>query len=166
MKTLYILFITSLFSTSIMAQCDKLFDFKEGTSWTWSNYDKKGKLLGKTIQKVDKLSIDGANRIASLKVVSSDNKGEQTEPVTMEMACRDGVIYVDMKKFVPREQLEDDELEMSIDATDLEMPGELNVGDQLKDASIKMNLSGDSPMAMFHAINESARWTPASAVDR
>ena len=153
MKKLFILFIATVISTPLLAQCDKIFDFKEGTYWTWSNYNKKGKLLGKTIQKVDKLTIDGADRLATMTVATSDDKGEQTAPVTMEMACRSGVIYVDMKKFIPEEQLKDADLELAIDASNLEMPKDMKVGDRLKDASITMNLSGDSPMAMNMSVN-------------
>lgn len=148
MKTFFALLITSLLTTNLMAQCEKMFDFKEGSNWTWSNYDKKGKLLGKTIQKVDKFTIDGANRMATLTVVTADKKGEQTAPMSMEMSCRDGVIYVDMKKFLPEEYLQDENMELSVDATNIEMPDDMKVGDKLKDASVSMKMSGDSPMAM------------------
>jgi hypothetical protein len=78
----------------------------------------------------------------------SDKKGEQTEPITMEMSCQDGVIYLDMKKFVPDEYLQDESFDLSLDASDLEMPEDMKVGDKLKDATVTMDMSGGSPMAM------------------
>ena len=138
-------------------QCDKIFDFKEGTSWTWANYDKKGKLIGKTIQQVTDLSIDGANRTAVLEVRQSDKKGEQTEPISMEMACEDGIIIVDMKKFLPTEYLEGEDAEMKIDTKNLELPQSMKVGDKLKDGLINMSLTGSSPISMNISVTISDR---------
>lgn len=153
MKSFFAFLIATLLTTNLMAQCDKIFDFKEGSHWTWSNYDKKGKLLGKTIQKVDKFSIDGPNRTAVLTIVTSDKNGEQTAPVSMEMSCKGGVIYVDMRKFLPEEYLQDENMELSVDAKNIEMPENMKVGDKLKDASVAMKMSGDSPMAMNMSVD-------------
>jgi hypothetical protein len=151
-KLLTLAFVVLAYSASI-AQCDQLFDFREGTNWTWSNYNKNGKLLGKTIQKVDELIIDVNNRKAVLTVVMSDAKGEQGQPVSMEMACRDGIVYFDMKKFMPAEYTQNEDAELAIESDNLEIPKDMKVGDKLNDGSVKMNISGDSPMAMNMSVN-------------
>ena len=150
MKKFLILLALTISSSSLFAQCDKIFDFREGTSWTWYNYDKKGKLIGKTIQKVDKYEINGDSRKASLSIVNADKKGDQTAPVSMEMTCKAGVIYADMKKFVPKEYMEEDngETSLEISGNNLELPASMKVGDALRDASVAVNISGSSTMAM------------------
>lgn len=157
MKKLVLLLLVTFVSSSLFAQCDKMFDFKEGTNWTWANYDKKGKLLGKTIQKVEEFSIDGDNRTAVISVTRADSKGEQTEPISMEMTCVAGVISVDMKKFLPTEYLEDGEAELKVETENLEIPMSLNKGDKLKDGSIKMSMNEDSPIPINVTVTISDR---------
>jgi hypothetical protein len=148
MKKIALALLVSISFTTAYSQCEKIFDYQEGTSWHWANYDKKGKSLGKTIQKVDKYAIE--NGVVSVKIimVSEDAKGKQAEPVDYELTCKDGVVYYDMKKFVPSEYLEeeDGELKISVSGTNLEMPSKMEVGDKLKDAAVTMNISGDSPV--------------------
>lgn len=148
MKKAVFILVTSLFFSSAYSQCEKIFDFEEGTHWHWANYDKKGKSLGKTIQKVDKYSLNDGVVTAKIITVSEDAKGKQTEPIDFEFTCKDGIVYYDMKKFVPKEYLEEDEneLKMSVSGTNLEMPSAMKVGDMLKDASVTMSISGDSPI--------------------
>lgn len=144
MKKIAIFIVFAVFAGSIsFAQCNEMFDFQEGTSWQWSNYDKKGKPLGKSMQKIEKFNKISGGFEVTISVVQSDKKGEQTEPVSMDMACRDGVVYFDMKKFVPDEYLKDEDEEVSITITgdNLEMPTNMKVGDYLRDASVTMDLS-------------------------
>ncbi len=150
MKKLALALLVSVTFTTAYSQCDKIFDFEEGTSWHWANYDKKGKSLGKTIQKVDKYAIENGVVNAKIIMVSEDAKGKQAEPIDFEFTCKDGIVYYDMKKFVPKEYLtdKDGELEMSVSGTNLEMPSKMAVGDKLKDAAVTMNISGDSPVPM------------------
>ena len=166
MKKLIILLIASFTYTSLLAQCDKIFDFKEGTSWTWSNYNKKGKLLGKTIQKIDNLTINDDDRLAEISMVMVDDKGEQNSPVVMEMGCRDGVVYFDMKKFLPDEYLKEEEMELAIEASNLEMPSNMEVGDRLNDGSVKMNISGATSGASAMGLSLSVLITDRKVVAR
>ena len=144
MKKILILIVFASFAGSTsFAQCNEMFDFQEGTSWQWTNYDKKGKLLGKSMQKIEKFNKISSGFEVTISMVQSDKKGEQTEPVSMDMACKDGIVYFDMKKFVPDEYLKDEDGEVSVTITgdNLEMPTNLKVGDYLRDASVTMDLS-------------------------
>lgn len=149
MKKLFVLFLATYLAPGAFAQCDKIFDYKEGSTWQWSYYDKKGKFSSKTIQTVEEYK-DLSNGFAvTLSVVNSDNKGEQMPPKSFDMTCEDGTIYFDMKKFIPDNYLEDSEEGMSIDikGDNLEMPASMKPGDVLKDASVTMKMgSGDSPV--------------------
>jgi hypothetical protein len=152
MKKLLIFFAFGLIvSGRSYAQCNEMFDYQEGTSWQWTNYDKKGKFIGKSMQKIEKYQELGNGFEVTISLVQSDKKGEQTAPVSMDMACKDGVIYFDMKKFVPDEYLNDSEGEVSMEVTgdNLEMPTNMKAGDYLRDASVTMKLGGTgSPIAL------------------
>ena len=69
----------------------------------------------------------------------------------MDMACKDGIVYFDMKKFVPDEYLNDSggEVTMDVTGTSLELPINMKAGDYLKDASVSMNIgNSESPMGI------------------
>jgi hypothetical protein len=143
MKKVLIFTVVAVFSGSTsFAQCNAMFDFQEGTSWQWTNYDKKGKFMGKSMQKIEEFdNIDNGFEV-TLSVVYSYRNGEQSEPVSMEMACKDGVVYFDMKKFLPVEHYEDGDISVTVTGDNLEMPTDLKVGDYLRDASVTMDLMG------------------------
>ena len=143
MKKLLIFFAFMLFAGgSSFAQCNEMFDYQEGTSWQWTNYDKKGKFMGKSMQKIEKFSEINNGFEVTISVVQSDKNGEQIGPFSMDMACKDGVVYFDMKKFIPDEYLNDSEGEATVEVTgeNLEMPINMKAGDYLKDASVSMNI--------------------------
>lgn len=148
-KILFISLLATYLAPVALAQCDKIFDYREGTSWEWSYFDKKGKFSSKTIQKVEKYK-DLSNGFAvTLSVVRSDDKGEQMPAQSLDMTCEDGTIYFDMKKFIPADYLNDSEEGMTVDiqGENLEMPVSMKTGDVLKDASVTMKIgSGDSPV--------------------
>ena len=150
MKKILIFIVFAVFAGSTsFAQCNEMFDYQEGTSWQWTNYDKKGKLLGKSMQKIEKFNKLSNGFEVTISIVQVDKKGEQTEPVSMDMACKDGVIYFDMKKFVPDEYLKDGDMTVEVTGDNLEMPTNMKVGDYLRDASVTMDLGGSgSPISM------------------
>jgi len=143
MKKILIFTVVAVFAGSTsFAQCNEMFDFQEGTSWQWSNYDKKGKLLGKSMQKIKQFNKTSGGFEVTISLVQSDKKGDQTEPVSMDMECKDGIVYFDMKKFIPDEYLEEGDMTVEVTGDNLEMPTNLKVGDYLRDASVTMDLAG------------------------
>jgi uncharacterized protein DUF3108 len=154
MKKILILLVLMGSSGNLFAQCKEMFDFQEGTSWQWTNYNKKGKYLGKSMQKVDKYKTLNNGFEVTLTVVSSDKKGEQMPPVSMDMSCKDGVVYFDMKKFIPDEYFKEGDVDLQVSGENLEMPTNMEVGDYLRDASVKMALtSGGSTMGLNMAVD-------------
>lgn len=123
------------------AQCEKMFSFKEGSNWTWTNYNKKGKFKGKTIQVVDRITIAGPEWHAYLKFVQSDVHGNQTKPVPIEVLCRGGMPFVDMKKFLPNDFYWDYNIDASAKTAILEMPENLVVGDRLKEGKATIGIA-------------------------
>jgi hypothetical protein len=148
-KSLIILVTILLIGAETFAQCNEMFDYQKGTSWQWTNYDKKGKFMGKSMQKIEELNkLDNGFEV-TISMVQSDKKGEQTEPVSMDMACKDGIVYFDMKKFIPAEHFADGDMSVAVTGDNLEMPTNLKVGDYLRDASVTLDMTGGgSPIAL------------------
>ena len=150
-KLLALLAFVLLTEGPSFAQCNEMFDYQEGTSWQWTNYDKKGKFMGKSMQKIEELNKLSNGFEVTISLVQSDKDGEQVGPFSMDMACKDGVVYFDMKKFVPDEYLNDPEGEATVEVNgdNLEMPINMKAGDYLKDASVSMKIGGSgSPMGI------------------
>ncbi len=156
MKKYLLLAASILFSLALSAQCNQYYHVKNGTSWTISNYNAKGKLQGKTIQKITAYKESSNGFEATFEITSVDKKGEQTTLGSSTLICQDGVIYFDMQDLFPEEQMQAmQDFDMSVEGTNLELPASLKTGQELKDANIIMNISG--PMAMAFKINVTER---------
>jgi hypothetical protein len=151
-QLLIILFLVVIKTTTSFAQCNEMFDYKKGTIWEWTHYDKKGKFSAKSIQKVEEYEALNNGFAVTLSVINSDKKGEQTTPPqSLKMTCKDGVVYFDMNKFVPEEYQNEENggMNMAVEGDNLEMPINMKPGDVLKDASVTMKMgASDSPMNM------------------
>jgi len=150
-KSIILLAYTLFIANAVFAQCTEMFDYREGTTWEWSNYDKKGKLVGKTVQKIDQYNESANGFTATMSTYHTDKKGEQTPTISMDMTCKDGTLYFDMKNFLPEEYLDgsDGQMNLEVNGDNLETPSNLQVGEALKDASVSMKIAGeDSPIGI------------------
>jgi len=153
MKKLFLIGAILILSITTFAQCNQFYNVKEGTNWTTSNFTAKGKLQGKTIQKVTAYSESSNGFEATFEITSVDDKGEQTMLGSSTMRCEDGVIYFDMEDMFPEEQMQSMQgFDMTVDGTNLELPANLKVGETLKDAEINLHISA-SPMKLNFKVN-------------
>jgi hypothetical protein len=72
------------------------------------------------------------------------------------MTCSNGVLVMDMRKFIPQEQQQAfSSYEMKIEAENLELPSKLTPGQSLKNGSITMTAIGSPlPMTLSVAITD------------
>ena len=159
MKKLTSILLITLMATGLSwSQCHDYYDFKEGTTWQYSNYNQKGKPLGKSSQAVTGYTATSDGYAATIEVVSEDKKGEKTESMELAWECKNGVMLFDMKKFFPQEQMEGSEdMELAISGENLEFPSGLSIGDDLEDAEVKMNF-GSEGMALNMTVNITNRF--------
>jgi hypothetical protein len=150
-----ILFLFFCFSTSIivLSQCNPYYNFKEGTSWEITNYSPKDKATGRqvsSIKSIENIS-DGWNAIMNIQ--SYDKKDDLIIDKDIEVGCEDGVIKLDMNRFFPEETMQAfKDMNMVIETENLEIPPDLEVGRDLKNASLK--ISGDIPFTMEIVISD------------
>jgi hypothetical protein len=135
------------------SQCNEYFSMKEGTEWEYESFDKKGKSSGKQHQKVTQYNSTANGYEATLSMDISDKKGENVMSGELEMSCKDGVYYFDMRKFIPEEQLQMlGSYEMKVEGENLEYPSTLSVGQSLKDGTITVTAE-NSPMPINITLN-------------
>ncbi len=138
------------------AQCNEFMIVKEGTTMVQETYDKKDKLQGvtKSIYKDYKSTADGFT--AKVQIVNYDDKDRSLGNVTADVRCANGTFYMDMESFLNPEQLAAfKDMDIKIDAEELQVPGSLAVGQTLPDAKINITVSGTPiPMNMETTIKD------------
>lgn len=127
--------------------CSKYYPMVDGSSFEYTNYNKKGKIDGVTNYTVSSVTSLGAATKATLELKMSDKKGKEVYNLNYNFTCENNVVKVDYKSLFPAQMMQqysEMDIEMDISGTDIELPNNLNVGEELADANvtINMNISG------------------------
>lgn len=127
--------------------CSKYYPMVDGSSFEYTNYNKKGKIDGVTNYTVSSVTSLGAATKATLELKMSDKKGKEVYDLNYNFTCENNVVKVDYKSLFPAQMMQqysEMDIEMDISGTDIELPNNLNVGEELADANvtINMNISG------------------------
>ncbi len=146
MKNIIILLLYFLFSLGITAQdgCSKYYPMKEGSSFEYTNYNKKGKVEGITSYNISSVSSEGAATKATLNLVLSDKKGKENYNTSYTYTCENNMVSIDYKSLFPAammKQYESMGMKMQISGNDIEVPNNLQVGKELKDANVTINMN-------------------------
>ena len=148
-KTILATTIILMAFNSILAQdfCSKYYPMKEGSSFTYDIYNKKDKLDGTTSYLVTNVSDLGGVTQATMQIKYADAKGKQELDSDYKISCTGNGIKIDFVSLMPTQMLnqyEDMDMEIDMTGTDIELPNNLEVGQQLADANVvaKMNMSG------------------------
>ncbi len=151
MKQLALLLSLLLSVLLLSAQdCESFFPVDKGTFTEMKNYDAKGKLTGTVRQTVTDVSTVAGELVIKVQSEQLDKKDESLGTQDLEMRCKDGVFYMDMKNFYNQAAMGNTEgAEMTIDAKDLMFPANIKPGETLPDGSMTMSFaSGPIPMNM------------------
>jgi hypothetical protein len=120
---------------------------EEGTSFQYTNYDKKGKTEGVLNYTISSVTDNGSSTTARFDMKFIDKKGKDIFNSNYNITCENGVVRVDYKSLFPSQMMQQYSemgIEMDITGTDIEIPNDLSVGQELADAnvSIAMTMSG------------------------
>lgn len=152
MKTLITFFIgLSFIFVARTQECITTELLQTGTKWETTNYNKKDKVEGKTKYEVLSADISGDTYSWELKMIMTDKKGEVFSETVSEISCENGVFKMSMDQFIsPATMQSMEEMEVEIDATDIEYPTDYDENTTLPDASviIKAGMNGMTVMTM------------------
>ncbi len=144
MKTKTITLICLLFiSFSSMGQntCSTYYPFEEGAKFEITSFSKKGKKESVVNYEITTIK----DNVATIKTKISNAKGKEITTTEYNVTCNGHNVSIDFKSLMNPDlfkQYKDMEMEMS--GTNIEFPNNLEVGQTLKDANLKMtmNMSG------------------------
>ncbi len=155
MKTIFKTLLLLIFANGLHAQeCTSWYPAVAGNSWEMSQYDKKDKLTGTSTSTVNTVETLPNGYSADITVKSSDAKGKESGTATMALKCIDGVFYFDMKNFIDPSTAESyKDMEISVEATDMQFPSSLSAGQKLPDASIISTVKSNGMTVMTQTVN-------------
>ncbi|MFK7814467.1 MAG: hypothetical protein AB8B59_18370 [Maribacter sp.] len=143
--TLLILCSAFLFTTlSAQNSCSKYYPMTEGSTFEYTNYNKKGKVDGVINYKVSAVTSEGSATKATLDFKMTDKKGKEIFATDYNYTCENNMVKIDYNSLFPAQmmkQYSDMDVEMNISGTDIEIPNDLSVGKKLSDANVSMDLN-------------------------
>lgn len=119
--------------------CSKFYPMEEGTSFQYTMSNKKGKTEGITDYSITSVENSGGLTTATMNMKFTDEKGKEVFVSDYKMTCTKEGIKVDYNSLVPSQMMQqytEMGLEMDISGTDIELPNNLSVGQQLNDANV------------------------------
>ena len=132
------------FSTIAQDNCSKYYPMVEGASFQYTMYNKKGKTDGITDYKITNVSNSGGSTSATFDIQFTDDKGKEVFNTNYNITCSEDGIKIDYASLFPSamlQQYEDMGIEMDISGTDIQLPNDLSVGKELKDANVSVSVS-------------------------
>jgi hypothetical protein len=145
----------------------------EGTSFEYTSYNKKGKSEGVSSYKVTTVENNTDTTTATMDISFTDEKGKDVYNSNYSFSCSGNLVTIDYESLVPKKMLEQyEDMEMDITGTDIELPNELTVGQNLADANVTLNInmSGLNMKTIIDIVNRKVEkqetiTTPAGTFD-
>ncbi|MCM4163549.1 MULTISPECIES: hypothetical protein [unclassified Arenibacter] len=144
MRTLALIYSFFLFTSNALSQdCSKFYPMEEGSSFQYTMTNKKGKTEGITDYTITKVENSGGVTNATMNMRFTDEKGKEIMISDYKMSCAGGAVKIDYNSLVPSQMMKqytDMGMEMDISGTDIELPNDLSVGQDLADANVAMTI--------------------------
>lgn len=154
MKKSFLLLAILFASVKSYSQCNNFYSIKEGTLFELENYNAKDKKEGRILNKVTNYSESGNGFTATINSTVFDKKDKESVQGDYTISCNNGVVLIDMKKFIPEETLKSmGDAEIEITGDNLELPSNLAVGQTLKDGTVELKISSQQPIGSSTVIS-------------
>jgi len=147
-----VLFLILAFSQAFLLtaqDCAFYYPQNQGAKLEYTSFDSKDKVTGSSIQVVKELNEAGNTVSALIEVQTFDKKGKEMGTKEYQVKCEDGVYSVDMKSFMdPATMAAYEEMDVKVSNENLEIPTNLNVGDQLEDGTLDISVYSEGMKIM------------------
>ena len=123
--------------------CSKFYPMEEGVSFQYTMSNKKGKPEGTTDYSITEVTNSGGTTTATMNMKFTDKKGKEVMVSDFQLSCTGDGIKIDYNSLVPSnmiKQYTDMGMEMDITGTDINIPNNLSVGQDLDDANVTINI--------------------------
>jgi hypothetical protein len=160
-NSIFVLIFVAVISLSLtqssIDDCNTYFPLDKGVSWTYQDFDKKGKLTGTSSTLVEEVVHSDSKTEYKIKASSTSVKAKKDDPPTKNTfvyTCENGLLKIDMSSIIPQETQESfKDMEVTIEQNEMLIPSSLTVGQALEDASLKMVVSSNGMTVMTMTVN-------------
>lgn len=156
-KTCLLTLLTCVLAITAMAQdCKSYYYLQNNKTIEMTIYDKKGDENGKQIYTVSDVKDGGGSLTASLNSEMFNKKGKSLAKGKGTIQCKEGAMMVDMKMSLPAAQQEQfANTDAKADNIYMEYPSSMKVGDQLKDATMNLEINTNGmKQSVIMVVNE------------
>lgn len=146
MKKIFVSTILLLFIAGVLnaQECNFYYPKTKGAVLEYKSFDKKDKLTGRSTQIVKEITENEGITKAIIEQQSFDAKGKDLGKNEYTVKCENGIYSVDMKSFLDAQTMASyKDMTVDITSNNLEMPGNMQVGDKLKDGQLVVRISSE-----------------------
>lgn len=141
---LAVIALASATSFTVLSECPNFELFTQGTTWTTTNYDAKGKITGHIDCKTDKATVGTESTVADISGKFFDDKGKESGSATYTVTCKNGEFTMDMRNFVtPEMKSQARDMDIKIEGDNIQYPSTMKAGDALPGGTMTMTMSKD-----------------------
>ncbi len=136
--------------------CAFYYPKQEGATLEITNYNRKDKVTGRTIQKITNVQESGNSLKATVQMKSYDDKDELIFESEVDVMCKDNEFNLSMENFINGQQMSAfSEADVTIDSDNLRYPANMKPGQELNDGviNISVNNAGMPMMNMTTTID-------------
>lgn len=174
---IFTLIILAFVASTSYAQhgCSKYYPFSEGSKSQLTLYNGKGKTAGMVEYHVLNISDNGSSQTATMETTITDEKGETISVTEYDAICSEGVVSIDFNSLLRPEMMQaygEMDVDTEITGTNIDLPNELEVGQNLPDAEINikisisgMNLNMQTTITDRKVLDRETITTPAGTFD-
>lgn len=150
-----VLFLFVLLSFNISAQdCTAYFPFEQGVEFTYSNFNKRGKLSSKVIHTVQEISTEDNVLKATVHIVNQDKKGAELTSADYDAYCRGNSLEMDISSILsPSMTASMQNMDVNISGDSFRLPSDLKKGQELPDISTKIEAGTDGMTIITMSVN-------------
>ena len=153
----FIVFISLSLTQSSSNDCATYFPLVKGTTWTYQDFDKKGKLTSTNTTFVEDVVYSENKTEYKIKSSSLPAKPKKDELPTENQfvyLCENGILKIDMSSLISKEIQESySDMEVTLEQSEMVIPLALSVGQTLEDASVKITIGSNGMTMMTMTIN-------------
>ncbi len=149
-KTMVLVSMFLFVAVITLAQdCKYYFPKKQGAQIEYKSFDGKDKLTGSSIQISKEIIETGGAYTAKIETQSFDKKGKETGSNEYSVKCENGTYSIDMKSFMDAQTMAAyEDMDVKVNSDNLEIPANLNVGDELKDGKLEISIYSEGMKIM------------------
>jgi hypothetical protein len=120
----------------------------------YEQYSADDRLTGSTIQRITNLQQSANSVQATIAIESYDAEGQAIGDMEVDVRCEDGIYYIDMANYFNQQAMQGmEDMEISIEGGNLELPSELHEGDELEGGEMTISVSAGGMTIMNMTIS-------------